>query len=110
MPAEYISISFAIFTSEIKVCVEENILSIKSFNKISFYKKNLDKILIKSQAMRSGHKKRSAVNERLFYYKTAMLVAEVRGILPKNFIGLEWTAITQAKSQAMRSGYKKGAL
>ena len=27
-------------------------------------------------------KKRSAVNERLFYYKTAMLVAEVQGILP----------------------------
>ena len=34
-------------------------------------------------------KKRSAVNERLFYRKTATLVAEVQGILPKNFIGLE---------------------
>ena len=60
--------------------------------------------------MRSGLKKRSAINERLFYRKTAMLVAEVQGILPKNFIGLEWTAIAQAKSQAMRSEYKKGAL
>ena len=32
--------------------------------------------------MRSGLKKRSAVNARLFYRKTAMLVAEVQGILP----------------------------
>lgn len=45
--------------------------------------------------MRSGLKKRSAVNARLFYRKTATLVAEVQGILPC------YLAITRAISKTL---------
>ena len=58
--------------------------------------------------MRRRHKKRRAVNARLFYRKTATSVAEVQGILPpKNFIGLEWTAIARLKAKQCVEGTKK---
>jgi len=94
-----------------KLYVEEYFLFRKFLIKIVFYEKIFRKeILTKKPSNAQKAQKRRAVNARLFYRKTATLVAEVQGILPKKLYRFGVDSNCAAKSQAMRRRHKKGAL